>query len=485
MSHRRDYSYQPPNLSQNVVNEHLRHYLNSISYAEGKSRSNHLNIDGDCNGWSFLFAYYNSINKGQQFKDTLSYISRWDGQLYKLSSNYGMSDSLKQKYSSGAELFEQVINDVSWFSQVKTKHVSNYTISQDDRVKQFNLVSDDKHELKNVFAFLKNQNTNISHYELPDMLKIAHQWKNAWLDLGVYSSIGGHALSVYIDADGKFHYYDCNATSGAYESASPEVISNKILNSIGYDTHLNDFSLYQFVAKDELAKEHSDTHTLLGKLDISVYAANKFIDMAFKANQLDPVIKLFTTNDELAQKLVNRYGEKYLNKALDNNHVELTEILLDRNMDVNIRLNSDGTTPLMAAAKAGNMKMASLLVEHGAEINAKDYHGNDAISLAEHHHNNDVANYLSNPFLTDTYTMSDFISWDIADVLYKLQPLVLGNFTQNSTCASAININDCIQSSDSRNTILETITENSQSFVNYATLQLDNALNMITSTDIF
>ncbi len=480
----RDYSYYTPNLSQGVVNAHLRHYLDTISYYEGATRSNPINKEGDCNGWSFLFAYYNSIHKGQQFKDILTYVSTWDGSHYKLSTNYGMPDSLKQKYANGAELFEHTINAVSWFSQIKTKHVTNGSITQDDRIKQFDLVSDGKHELNNVFSFLKNQNTNISHYELPDMLRIAHQWKNAWLDLGVYSSIGGHALSVYIDVDGKYHFYDCNARNGSYESYSPEDISSKILQSIGFDTKLKDFSLYQFFSKEDPKSTMPDSD-LMGKLDISLYSANKFIDMAFKANQLDPVVKLFSTDNELTQKLVDQYGEKYLNKALDNNHVQLTELLLDKNVDVNTRLNYEGKTPLMVAAKAGNMEMTSLLVKHGAEISTTDYNGNDAISLAENNHHLEVVDYLSNPFLTGTYTVGDFLTWDIADTIYKLEPLLMQNLGQHNSSANVICMDDCIQTSSLKNHVLEATTEVGQSIASYVGLQLDNALNLITSTDIF
>ncbi|MEE8196340.1 MAG: ankyrin repeat domain-containing protein, partial [Acidiferrobacterales bacterium] len=45
----------------------------------------------------------------------------------------------------------------------------------------------------------------------------------------------------------------------------------------------------------------------------------------------------------------------------------------------------DGTTPLMAAAHKGYSDLAKILVDCGADINARDRKGNTAMAIALNH----------------------------------------------------------------------------------------------------
>ena len=56
-----------------------------------------------------------------------------------------------------------------------------------------------------------------------------------------------------------------------------------------------------------------------------------------------------------------------------------TELLLDRGADVNAKCHL-GLTALAVASRSGSMKMVELLLKYGVNVNAKDAHGNTALS---------------------------------------------------------------------------------------------------------
>jgi ankyrin repeat protein len=57
--------------------------------------------------------------------------------------------------------------------------------------------------------------------------------------------------------------------------------------------------------------------------------------------------------------------------------------LIDSGADINMKSSSrGGETALHLAARKGNMECASLLLESGADIEAKDYLGRSALQLA-------------------------------------------------------------------------------------------------------
>lgn len=331
------------NTSQIHLYYQLSTYLQQSGISEGQERENNLNLGGDCVGWSFLFSYYKSINKLQDFNSIKNYISKWDGQLSSLSSNLGMSESLKNKYPTGQKLFEQTINDVVWFSQIKSKKIAD--ISQNDRVEQYEFAADKHHDLKNIFSFLREEHTDISLQELPDMLKIAQLWKNAWLDLGIYgqnkdNQIQGHALSIYIDSDGNLNYFDCNKTTHS-DNSSPEEISAQLFKAISNweNITLNDFSLYQFVPKNQSSDSNIKTDSIGTELNINKNVKMKFLDMAIKSHQLDPIYKMLSIEKQQDSELIKLYEKPLFKEAKKIEHPDMLDLLVKHNPELS--KNSD------------------------------------------------------------------------------------------------------------------------------------------------
>ena len=66
----------------------------------------------------------------------------------------------------------------------------------------------------------------------------------------------------------------------------------------------------------------------------------------------------------------------------------VAEILLDNGADVNIQ------NPLLIAVRTGNLKMVQLLLANGANINATNATGENALQIAEHHKHKNIVKFL-------------------------------------------------------------------------------------------
>ena len=67
------------------------------------------------------------------------------------------------------------------------------------------------------------------------------------------------------------------------------------------------------------------------------------------------------------------YSEKGFVEAAENNNIKAVNLFLEAGMDPNVTTPSG--TPLLAAAAAGNLEVAKVLIEKGANVNTKDKDG--------------------------------------------------------------------------------------------------------------
>jgi hypothetical protein len=61
---------------------------------------------------------------------------------------------------------------------------------------------------------------------------------------------------------------------------------------------------------------------------------------------------------------------------------------------VNVNYQYEGMTPLLHAARWGNLELARMLVDHGANINARDRNGNTALAIARNNGHIPVQDFL-------------------------------------------------------------------------------------------
>ena len=77
----------------------------------------------------------------------------------------------------------------------------------------------------------------------------------------------------------------------------------------------------------------------------------------------------------------NKYGTTVLMRAAKHGHAEVAGLLLEHGADINAKDN-EGWTALMGAAWRGHAEMINFLLEHGADIDAKDNEGWTALMKA-------------------------------------------------------------------------------------------------------
>lgn len=92
------------------------------------------------------------------------------------------------------------------------------------------------------------------------------------------------------------------------------------------------------------------------------------------------------------QALAGGIGENKLIAAVQEGDFTNTVILLDQGMNPNIV--EDRTTPLMLAARAGDFKMARVLIAFGADVNLRNDEGTTPLMLASRYGHTEVVELL-------------------------------------------------------------------------------------------
>jgi len=92
---------------------------------------------------------------------------------------------------------------------------------------------------------------------------------------------------------------------------------------------------------------------------------------------------------------IDVWGSTPLSIAVLRNHAHMVAYLLDHGADINSR-NYNGTTALMQAVanREGNIEMVRLLTARGADVTAKDSQGNSALDYASLSHNTNAVELL-------------------------------------------------------------------------------------------
>lgn len=89
-------------------------------------------------------------------------------------------------------------------------------------------------------------------------------------------------------------------------------------------------------------------------------------------------------------------GWTQLMRAVDYAKMPTTELIVSKNADLNAQ-NPEGKTPMIFAARNGNLEMVKFLVSKGANMNIKDNKGARALTWAVKRNDsrgNEVADYL-------------------------------------------------------------------------------------------
>ena len=89
----------------------------------------------------------------------------------------------------------------------------------------------------------------------------------------------------------------------------------------------------------------------------------------------------------------NTLGKKPLHIAAEGGNKEIVEILINNGANINAK-DEYGETPLMSACKMGRNEVADFLIKNGANVNEKSNLGNSPLSLAKKQGHKEIAELL-------------------------------------------------------------------------------------------
>jgi ankyrin repeat protein len=90
----------------------------------------------------------------------------------------------------------------------------------------------------------------------------------------------------------------------------------------------------------------------------------------------------------------NEFHVTPLHSAAASGNLEIARMLLESGADANAR-QQGGFTPLHSSAQNGQIEMANLLLEHGADITLVNDAGENALSIAQANHQDEMVQLLT------------------------------------------------------------------------------------------
>ena len=107
------------------------------------------------------------------------------------------------------------------------------------------------------------------------------------------------------------------------------------------------------------------------------------------AGETPVMLAAFTGSEELVKYLVekrqveiNKPGWSALHYAATGGHADIIQLLLDQSAYIDAE-SPNGSTPLMMAARYGNLKSVQLLIDEGADVLIKNQLGLNALDFAK------------------------------------------------------------------------------------------------------
>lgn len=324
-------SFNQIDISQNKIIKNLLFYF-KLNYRN----TDLFNVNGLCNGLSFLYLYYCAKKMKKYFYQTLTLLVNWDGEN---SSLYVPFENIPQAafYKNLAELMEQWVNDMMWFQA----HLPFMYINQEDRLTQFNLIGKDSQlEPRDIFNSIKFS------YSEGQIKEIFHYFIMMPPGTSLLMNCEKHILSVYKDEKGAVCLYDPNIKLRVEDIYDPHRLMTIIRNYLfillnlqikhgkaGYTTRIK---LFNF-AKDNINYENfeglTESQYPKNREDVKLFqeqSANSFTHLHIAVLTRSLIsLKRLLRDGFCNVNSVDRFYHTALDMALINGFSEAIAILLE------------------------------------------------------------------------------------------------------------------------------------------------------------
>lgn len=383
-------------MSQNrkLINKIIEKYRCNVS-----PNLSFIENNGNCNGWSFLYPYYVSTGREQEFKILRKYIAKWNGE-YEFEK---LPIELRNRYANGNELFQHIINDLVWFQHSPTKlgalygGVSKEKVSQDDRKRQYSMLKIPGLAISDICYFGDrgaNDPATIRNENVIKVMEFYAQWPDSWIDFTI--NIGGdHAVSAYITKEGKFKYYDSNNRDADVKELSARECVEAMAAEYapyGVDVKIKRINLHKFHGP-------SVSNALDSHIEMQVYnrdTAVLLLKNAIKSGQVEFaefLLREYITTQRSAE-LINQ--SRILTEINEETDKEMINLFVRYGADINQPVSDSGWTPLHIACMKGNKTAAIALMRSGGNINAVDASGGTPVHYAARFCSSSTMKYLIN-----------------------------------------------------------------------------------------
>jgi ankyrin repeat protein len=131
-------------------------------------------------------------------------------------------------------------------------------------------------------------------------------------------------------------------------------------------------------------------------------------------------------NNGVDINFLNPNGYSMLFQAIDDENVEMVSFLLSKGIDTEIKADYGRTALFNVARESGNVELAKLFIDHGADINTKDQSGSSPISICAWRGFSDMANLLLDNGVmieNDPQMYQDAIAKGMSRLFYAMKDL--------------------------------------------------------------
>jgi ankyrin repeat protein len=344
-----------------------------IKYLELNQRDTSvINLKGVCNGLAFLAQYYASLNLEDEFFVALESMSAWNEKKETLKT----ATRIPYMYANLGKLFEQWINDISWFQQsyIQVASLKNLEIShQRRRIQQFDMIKRSNDDRKIALLSSPIMYKGLSKDQLAELVEIWSWYPNTIVEFGGQR----HATSSRVLADGSICYYDPNMPVRLKPVASPQDLARFIqetkykLLEFPYEKMTIEIMAYQYV--DKGYKPYIPTSVQAIKymntgnqspngftpFHLAIYANDlEYFRTLLKQSSLDPnqPDKMGVTPLYLATQL---WKKDFVKELLNNPMIDLYK--------------PTRQSPILAAIANYNIEAAVMLINQGANLFVTTY----------------------------------------------------------------------------------------------------------------